>query len=94
MVFVAYKCGLLQLHGDSFDIFARVQRNDRRCIGTQSLPFGRNDHQNRVELREHVLDECPKTVHHTEHTDHSRRDDRYGCCTNTGNDINSIVPFL
>ena len=94
MIFVAYECGLLQLHGDGLDVLARVQRGDRERVGAQSLSFGRHDHQYGVKLREHLLYQCPEAVHHGQYTNHRRRNNRDSNRTNTGNDINGIMPFL
>ena len=43
MIFVPHECGLLQLHGDSIYVLARVQRSDRQRVGAQGLSFGRNN---------------------------------------------------
>ena len=64
MVLIAYERRLLQLHGDSFDILARVQRSGRRGVRAKGLSFDRHYEQYGIELREHMLYQFSEPVHH------------------------------
>ena len=94
VVFVANECRLLQLHRDSLYILARVQSKHRCGVRAKGLTLDRLNKQHRIELREELLHQHPKTVHDAQHGNHSSRDNGYRCGADAGNDIDGIVPFL
>lgn len=94
VVFVSHECSLLQLGGDGFDTVQSVEFGYLRCVCAERSAFGRQNQQFGIKLGEHVLDECAETVHHGEHTDHSRRNHRHRHGGDARDDVDGVVPFL
>ena len=94
VVFVAHERHLFHHLRSGLHKRQRQRLLHRECIQLKRLTLCCCDTNLWVKLREHLLHKCPKTIHHAQHTDHSRSNHPYRRRAHARDDIDGIMPFL